>query len=987
MENPETIQKMAYEEEPDTDSADASFDDTPKQVDPTKVAKVTQLFNENGTMRRVIKARKSAFVHNIIHLDGAKFDFTGREYLLPLYDRNDSRILLKTSRQVEKCGVISTTCVLSSGEERRIDELRPGDKITAESDGRQVVDTVVASETNGNRPCVRVRTRLGAKLEVTLNHPLKKLQGWVVAGELKVGDKIAALRTVGQFGEVAEPLAGLLGLMVGDGSMTDNWCRFTCKTPEVQTWFGGLYGECNYNVDSRSGTRNYYVGLSSPIIKYAKEHGVFGKTASFKELPVACFKYDKTSTRELLRGLWATDGHCKNVTSSKVDLVYCSTSPVLARQIRMLLRKFGIVTVMRENRPNNNGRLAYIVRVVTRKSLEAFHREIGPIPGKPFLIPDTVSNSNLDTLPKEIHDLILEARKKNGSYWTRDSLAKRGLVQNRAYCPTYEKVAKIQKTTRCAQIQKILESDIIWDEITSIEDIGEQPTWGIQTGTQTYISDFIVNHNTTSLANHLIIKSVVQPYNKSLYVSPSHTQTRQFSSEKLKPAIERSPFIMRYLQDSQVSSQVFEKGFTNGSFIFLRSAFRSADRARGISARDLCIDEIQDFLGSEIPVIRECTSHFHDSTEIMAGTPKSFDNPIEIYWQETTQNEWLVPCSCRKWNFLDEQCIAPTVEYTSGRLPPGPICKKCNKPLNVRAGRWTSTSAGKDIQGYRIPQLMVPWIVGTDKQWHKLLWKRDNYPFGQLSNEVLGLSYDSASKPITRDELIACCQPYDLWDADHLTEAIVQEARRSILVAGVDWGEGNDGSEKSPSGKIRNASYTVLTIGTYINQKQWAVKLMKRYTGREVEPDHVVADICRIMGVLNVPLVGVDWGHGWGVNNTLVRRLGPQRVIQFQYLPKLKQRLKWDPLGFRYHLQRNFMMSEFFYDMKNGLVVFPRWQHIETFAKDILAIYAEYVEYRREIKYDHRPSDPDDAFHSMHYAKLAADIHMGKSRRYTIRED
>src|ERR1019366_8353573 len=98
---------------------------------------------------------------------------------------------------------------------------------------------------------------------------------------------------------------------------------------------------------------------------------------------------------------------------------------------------------------------------------------------------------------------------------------------------------------------------------------------------------------TTLLANNLTISSVVKPYAKSLYVSPSHTQTRQFSNEKLKPAIEQSPLIKGYLQDSFVSSMVFEKGFTNNSYIFLRSAFRSADRTRGISVSDiLALDEI-----------------------------------------------------------------------------------------------------------------------------------------------------------------------------------------------------------------------------------------------------------------------------------------------------------------------------------------------------------------------------------------------------------
>jgi hypothetical protein len=130
--------------------------------------------------------------------------------------------------------------------------------------------------------------------------------------------------------------------------------------------------------------------------------------------------------------------------------------------------------------------------------------------------------------------------------------------------------------------------------------------------------------------------------------------------------------------------------------------------------------------------------------------------------------------------------------------------------------------------------------------------------------------------------------------------------------------------------------------------------------------------------------VGVDWGHGWGVNNHLIRLLGPKRVVQFQHLPKLKQKFKWDPIGFRYHLQRNFIMSELFFDIKQKFVEFPKWAEFETFAKDILGIYSEYVEYRREIKYDHSSHNPDDFFHSLLYSKLSSDIFTGKSRRFTF---
>jgi hypothetical protein len=220
-------------------------------------------------------------------------------------------------------------------------------------------------------------------------------------------------------------------------------------------------------------------------------------------------------------------------------------------------------------------------------------------------------------------------------------------------------------------------------------------------------------------------------------------------------------------------------------------------------------------------------------------------------------------------------------------------------------------------------------------------------------------------------------------DLNSTLNGIVNRAKGMVLTAGVDWGEGLDGSEKSPSGKIRPASYTVLTIGYYHTQNQFKVVAIKKFTGKEVDPEYVVSFIAKTCKNLGIQLVGVDWGHGWGVNNTLVRLLGGKHVVQFQHLPKLKERLKWDPVGVRYHLSRNFIMSEFFFDMKHGHIQFPKWSEFEPYSKDILAIYTEYNEFRREMKYDHRSAEPDDFFHSALYCRLASDIMTGKSRKYT----
>lgn len=611
----------------------------------------------------------------------------------------------------------------------------------------------------------------------------------------------------------------------------------------------------------------------------------------------------------------------------------------------------------------------------------------------------------------------------------------------------------------------------------------------------------------TFLGNNLSVMCSIMPFFKCLYVSPSHAQTRQFSNEKLKTVIEGSPLIRKYLQDSRVSSQVFEKSFTNGSFIFLRSAFLSADRclpeyseilfpdgstkklhdvqvgdlvlsfhnnkqvtnrvigkintgiqqltkyklangfelestcnhkhitssglkttaqlqigdhipvpvespdflwvpiveiekttlqitydleienshtfiangcvthnSRGISADLLCLDEMQDLLISNIPVISQCLSHSKYGYHLYTGTPKTFDNTIQIYWETSTMNEWMVPCSScsaetgRKWNFLDTKNIGKT----------GPICKYCGKALDVTRGQWQRAKNSR-LKGYRIPQLMVPWIAGSEDQWDKLLYNFENYPESQFYNEVLGLSYDNASKPITRADVLGNCQS-NLWfiEPSAMSGRDTKLARKMTLFAGVDWGEGNDGTGTDIMGKIKTASYTVLTIGGYVGEKKFRIVYMKRYTGKEVDPEFVVTDIIKTCKSLGVKMIGVDWGHGWGVNNKLFRLYGPQRCVQFMYVDKQKEVRKWDPIGYKVQLMRNHVMSEIFYQFKEGKFLFPSLEHWEGFAKDMFNISVEYIEYRRTIRYVHRPSDPDDWFHSLLYCKQAAEMYYGK---------
>jgi hypothetical protein len=472
----------------------------------------------------------------------------------------------------------------------------------------------------------------------------------------------------------------------------------------------------------------------------------------------------------------------------------------------------------------------------------------------------------------------------------------------------------------------------------------------------------------TMLANEFIVNSCIIPYFKTLYVAPSHDQTRQFSNGKLKPWIDDSPVIQKYFQNSQTSRMVFERSFTNGSIGFLRSAFLTADRTRGVSADCLNLDEIQDILVSNIPVMLETLSHSKYAWKLFSGTPKTLDNPIELYWQESSQCEWLVPCDRHApihYNYLDERSIGKTCL----------ICNKCGKPIDAQKGKWIAFSNNRDIMGYRIAQLMTPWFNGNATKWKEIIWKLEHYAKGLFNNEVLGLSYDSASKPVTRTELITCCSSKHPFRTapDAYTDSL-------IVFAGVDWGEGVDGSERGMKGKLKNASYTVLSLGAYISPTHFHVFFMKRYMGEEAMPGNCVKDIIRICKMFKVACIGVDWGHGWGVNDSLESAFDTKshkRVVKFQYLGMQKERKKYDPIGVKYQLNRTEVMTDFFEDLKKQRYVFPEWERVRGFLADVEHIHAEYAT-SGTLKYDHRPSEPDDAAHSLILCREAANNYHGK---------
>lgn len=478
----------------------------------------------------------------------------------------------------------------------------------------------------------------------------------------------------------------------------------------------------------------------------------------------------------------------------------------------------------------------------------------------------------------------------------------------------------------------------------------------------------------TTLCNLQIIESLIRPYWRSLYVSPSALQTRQYSNEKLRPTLFDSPFVSKVFLGKGVTDQVFEKTLLNGAYLFLRYAFLTAARARGIPASRVLFDEAQDLLSENIKVISQSLSASRlaegvEGMEMLAGTPLTFNNALETYWEWSTQKEWMTPCDCklpRYWNFLDEKNIGKK----------GLVCKRCDKPLRAASGQWVTTSPGELYDGYHISQLMVPWKQSEAAWATEIVLPYEKWPASKFFNEILGFSYDSAGKPVSRTDIQQCCWPNNQYadvDSSKFHTGIYDRARQLRVFAGIDYGEGREEGERV-AGKKKYASWTVLTLGAYVSGDMFWPFFMKKYVGREIDPEFILPEVIHLCSRWRVECVGADWGHGWGMNKRLFNALGAGRVMQFAYSHNLGERKRWDPDAYKWIVNRNAVLSDVFEEIKKQRFLFPVWQEFQPFATDIEAEYVEYNDTAGTMKYDHAMDTPDDALHSLAYCKLAADI-------------
>lgn len=938
-----------------------------------------------------VKMTPRQFTEFAVHLRGSPIDLAYRPWLHRIYDQPfleyadgtmRRKMLLIFGRQCEKTCVETEPVLMASGEYVPIKDVQVGDSVAtmAEDGAHMSSGPVVWKSRRYRKECVRVTTGLGHEVLLGVTHPLRLWGRWVPAGDLKPGDRVATVREMEE--SPGEPLnddvVAFLGYMLGDGGVSKAISFTQAEGPALEDF--------RRIVEAMGWTYREYAQPGAKSLRFSQaeggprdvleRYGLYGCTSETKTIPDRLMRLPKHQVETLVKAMWACNGCVREVTGGAgYEIVYCSISKDLVDRLQALLWRLGVPTSRRVQQPGDyaeKGKKAYLLRVRTREGVERFLKL--DVLGKSCAPRQRLGSNCTDTYPQECNELIRRIIESDTGRVRGDSLSSVGLRRTLKHPPTKQKLQKYvdffsvrpsYDQELVQELQSHVDTDLFWDTVVSVEPIGEQWCYDLEVErTHNFLVRGLVTHNSTTIGNTLISTSNLIPYLRSLYVSASDVQMREFSDERLRAVINDSPKLLRLTRGRDGKAEVQNvqtKRWRNQSKIVLRSVYRSADRARGISADLLGCDEIQDIYTDVLPVIEE--TQFASDIEggpiaIYAGTPKTFDNSLEIYWsRHSSQNEWLVRCrGCRHWNCIEIDNIGKN----------GLECTKCRKRLHpLEDGQWVRLGKhDAEWEGFRVPQPVVIHAFENnarvfERKWTDLLFKQRKYGRPQFQNEVMARSFDSGTKPVTFDEVRRCSlnedKPIELANIDRRLKA-------THTWAGVDWGSGDE-------------SYTIISIWRYHSGGAFQCIFAKRYEGIEADPDFAIQDMIKIFRRFNVNRIGADWGFGFALNPKLLKAFGAAKVMLYMHAGKQKEKVKWDKLGMKFVTHRTRVLADVFALIKRGPrhgMRFFDWGNFETFANDILAVYQENSKRRGELIYDHPRGVPDDFLHTACYALLVS---------------
>jgi len=383
--------------------------------------------------------------------------------------------------------------------------------------------TLTHAFSSGRKETFRLTMASGRTVDLTANHPLLTIDGWMPLGELTVGSRVAVPRHIPPPLNIepwAEPEVIMLAHLLGDGSFVKRQpIRYASVDEENLTavtkaaeHFGITAVRDEYEAARVTTLRlpapsRLTHGKRNPIAAWLDGLGLFGLRSHEKFIPDEVFSLPKEQVALFLRHLWATDGSVQVRKNGRAGTIYySSTSRRMLDEVSRLLLRFGISGRLRTVRVKEGVRPQYTLDISGRDDQMRFLKSVGShgVRGLKCLelraiLEQIESNANVDTIPKDIWDRVratLTEQKMSHRQFAAAMGTKFSGNTMWMHSPSRTRLAKVAEVLDSAELDLMATNDVLWDEIVSIESIGEHDVYDATVlGLHNFIANRTFLHN------------------------------------------------------------------------------------------------------------------------------------------------------------------------------------------------------------------------------------------------------------------------------------------------------------------------------------------------------------------------------------------------------------------------------------------------------------------------------------------------------------
>ena len=508
--------------------------------------------------------------------------------------------------------------------------------------------------TGGRQQTLKLTTRYGFALEGTPEHKVWVRrtdggEGWCRLGSLQIGDMIAIDRQIDLWGrqtqldtnipkpatngiayplpgEINEDLGYLLGLLIGDGSLTQrNSFALTTADEFIANEFRRIM-QTHFSYTIGKPVKNITFGVSSKQIRdFLAALGLgFGRSPE-KYVPASILRAPRNIVIAFLQGLFDSDGWAAN---SQAKVFLATSSPQLAQEVQMLLLNCGIVASLRVKQ--TAVKPSHQLAIYGAEALE-FYRQIGfRLPRKQArqALASTIRRPNFG-IPHLAGTLKQVQQKIVATSGKRVSLKKDKHISSIFYTyprlgrnVSYNKLAELIQYCHlngvaCLALESVLERRYCYLPVTAIEP-SEADVFDLSVAHEhAYVANGLVSHNSSILRQTALICLLAQvgsfvPATEARLPLLDRIWTRVGASDDL--ASGRSTFMVEMTETAAILHNA-----TPRSLVLLDEIGRGTSTFDGLSIAWAVAEYLHD--APEHAAKTLFATHYHELTELAERLP------------------------------------------------------------------------------------------------------------------------------------------------------------------------------------------------------------------------------------------------------------------------------------------------------------------------------------------------------------------------------